>query len=98
MGTPDKAFTSTPTHLVVSARAVLRIQIGLCLLGIAVGFIGLRDAYIRLGGHTPEGTILTVAIVVALTAVVATIITSRILVHRATRATRATRHLEGHRR
>jgi hypothetical protein len=93
MSTPDKAVTSTPTHLVVSARAVLRIQIGLCLLGIAVGFIGLRDAYIRLGGHTPEGTILTVAIMVTLTAVTATLIASRILVRR---ATRPARHTEGH--
>lgn len=54
---------ATPTHLVVSQRVVLRLITAMALVGITLGIVGLREAYIRL--PAAEETVLTVAIVVA---------------------------------
>lgn len=81
-----KAFTSTPTHLVVSQRAVLAVLTGMALLGVVLGAVGLHDAYTRLGGaDTTEGTIVTIAVAVAVVAVVSVVAVSQFLLRRATR-------------
>lgn len=61
---------STPTHLVVSRRAITGLLSALTTLGVVLGGIGLRDAYHRL--PTDGDRVLSVAIVVAATAVAAT--------------------------
>lgn len=50
--------------MTVTYRTIIRIVWALCLLGIALGALGLHAAYQQVGFHSTAGHIITIAIVV----------------------------------
>lgn len=82
-GQPVTVDRLGPTHVTIPRSAVLGFLTLSAMTGLVFAYIGLKDAYATLGGPgTQGGTVLTIAIGVAVAAVLAVLTYMAILIRR----------------